>query len=457
MRSLLAALLLPLLAACGEPSLPPHAQLGGLVVVTREGPATYQVDGSGKATGFEHDLVVLFARELGVEARFVVAQDHAEITAMLARGRAHLAAAGLAPNAQGTLSFSRPIRELQQLLIQHGDALPIGNASDLAGRTVAVLAGSPQIAALEQIKPKPESMQVAMLDGIGELELLERANGNTSMLVAIDSAHFEIGANFFPNLDAAFTLPGRQPLVWAFPQNGEGALLERAEAFIERIRQDGTLERLVDRYFGHAHRLDQEDITRFLQKLQTVLPDYRRNFIEAQEIHGIDWRLLAALAYQESHWNPLATSWTNVRGMMMLTEETADRLRVRNRLDARQSILAGASYLAELKEQFPPAAAEPDRTWLAIAAYNLGMGHMNGARFIAQQVKRDPNSWYEMKQVLPLLSRPEHYARLKSGAARGGEAVIMTENIRTYYDILRRYEKAAAGSQAAEMRSRPPM
>jgi membrane-bound lytic murein transglycosylase F len=143
--------------------------------------------------------------------------------------------------------------------------------------------------------------------------------------------------------------------------------------------------------------------------------------------------------------------------MMMLTEDTADRLRVTDRLDARQSILAGTRYLIELRDQIPTEVKEPDRTWLALAAYNLGMGHMNGARFIATLVKRDPNSWYEMKQVLPLLSRPEYYARLKSGAARGGEAVIMTENIRTYYDILQRYEKAAVSPQAFSINSRPPM
>jgi membrane-bound lytic murein transglycosylase F len=191
--------------------------------------------------------------------------------------------------------------------------------------------------------------------------------------------------------------------------------------------------------------------------MQSVLPRYRRLFIEAQDVHGIDWRLLAALAYQESHWDPLATSYTNVRGMMMLTEDTADRLRVTDRLDARQSILAGTRYLVELKEQLPPEVAEPDRTWLALAAYNLGMGHMNGARFVATLVKRDPNAWHEMKQVLPLLAQPEYYARLKSGAARGGEAVIMTENIRTYYDILRRHEKAASGPQAFPMSSSPAM
>ncbi len=458
MRSLLTAILLPLLiAACGEPPPPPHAELGKLVVVTREGPTTYQLDGSGKASGFEHDLVALFVEELGVEARFIVAPDHAEIAAALASGRAHLAAAALAPVESDTLRFSRPIRELQQLLVQHEDALPVDDAADLTDRTVAVLAGSPQIEALARLQPRPEGMRVVELEGVGEMELLERVNARTAALAAIDSAHFDIGANFFPGLYAAFELPGSRPLAWAFPKGGEEALFQRAEAFIARVRQDGTLDRLVDRYFGHTRRLNQNDTARFLEKMHAVLPHYRRLFIEAQDIHGIDWRLLAALAYQESHWDPLATSWTNVRGMMMLTEDTADRLRVTDRLDARQSILAGTRYLVELREQMPAEAREPDRTWLALAAYNLGMGHLNGARFIATLVKRDPNSWYEMKQVLPLLSRPEYYARLKSGAARGGEAVIMTENIRTYYDILQRYEKAAVSPQAFSISSRPAM
>jgi membrane-bound lytic murein transglycosylase MltF len=384
MRSLLAAILLSLAAACGDAPLPPPAQLGKLMVVTREGLGTYLVDGEGKAAGFAHDLAVRFAEELGVEARFIIAHDSAGAARLLVHGRAHLAAGGLAPGEHPALRFTPPVGEMKAAPAPLDEVLPIKSGGEPDGRAIV-------------------------------------ASG------------------------------------WAFPVSGDAALVERAEAFLERIRCDGTLERLVDRYFGHVHRLGAGDLERFFEKMHSVLPHYRRHFVDAQEIHGIDWRLVAALAYQESQWDPLATSYTNVRGMMMLTEDTADRLRVKDRLDARQSILAGARYFAELKEQLPPEVVEPDRTWLAMAAYNLGMGHLNGARFIASLVKRDPNSWYEMKQVLPLLAKPEYYARLKSGAARGGEAVIMTENIRTYYDILRHYEQPAVSPQARSISSRPPM
>jgi membrane-bound lytic murein transglycosylase F len=251
MRSLLAAILLSLIAACGEP-LPPPAELGKLVVVTREGPITYQVDGSGK--DFRLRTRSGGALRAGTRRRGPLhrgATISAEIAAALASGRAHLAAAALAPMESDALRFSRPIRELQQLLVQHEDALPVDDAADLADRTVAVLAGSAQIEALARLQPRPEGMRVVELEGVGEMELLERVNARTAALAAIDSAHFDIGANFFPGLYAAFELPGNRPLAWAFPKGGEEALFQRAEAFIVRVRQDGTLDRLVDRYFGH--------------------------------------------------------------------------------------------------------------------------------------------------------------------------------------------------------------
>lgn len=213
-----------------------------------------------------------------------------------------------------------------------------------------------------------------------------------------------------------------------------------SHAFIERVRKDGTLARLEERYFGHVRRLKQIDIEKFFGQIETTLPKLRKHFQDAERITGIDWRLIAALAYQESHWDPFATSYTNVRGMMMLTEETADRLGVSNRLDARESIIGGARYLNILKDTLPADVEEPDRTWLALAGYNIGPGHLNAARTIGRQLKANPNAWYDMKRVLPLLAKPQYYNRLKSGRARGGEAVILVENIRSYYDILTRNE-----------------
>jgi membrane-bound lytic murein transglycosylase F len=253
--------------------------------------------------------------------------------------------------------------------------------------------------------------------------------------------HFDLAVNFFPDLAVAQELPGKVELAWAFrPQ--DDALRAAADAFIADFQRSGRLARLHDRYFGHIKRIDPIAATRFIDDMRRVLPRFRSLFERAAGLTGLDWRLLAALAYQESRWDPLATSYTNVRGMMMLTEETADRLGVGNRLDPAESILAGARYLTELSARLIDQVPEPDRLWMALAAYNLGYGHLNGARQLATGMKHDPASWYDMKKVLPLMSRPEYYERLKSGPARGGEAVILVENVRTYYDILRRHEPA---------------
>jgi membrane-bound lytic murein transglycosylase F len=170
----------------------------------------------------------------------------------------------------------------------------------------------------------------------------------------------------------------------------------------------------------------------------------RPHFQEAESLSGVDWRLIAAVGYQESHWNPMAMSPTGVRGLMMLTDETADRLQIKDRLDARDSIVGGARYLALLKEALPPRIAEPDRTFLALAAYNLGLGHLEDARILAQKANLDPDKWQDVRQVLGKLSDPESFQALKHGYARGFEALQLVDNIRNYYDILARMEPREA-------------
>jgi membrane-bound lytic murein transglycosylase F len=217
--------------------------------------------------------------------------------------------------------------------------------------------------------------------------------------------------------------------------------VRRAREFFSRIATDGTLKRLMDRYYGHVKRLDRSDLDNLFDAIRTRLPDYRPVFQEAQQVTGLDWRFIAALAFQESHWDPLATSPTGVRGMMMLTSTTADRLGVKDRLDPRQSIIAGARYFVDLRDSLPDRIAEPDRTWMALAAYNQGLGHLEDGRVLTQRLGLNPDIWIDIKKALPLLSRSDFYVTLKHGFARGGEAVVLTENVRTYYDILMQLEE----------------
>jgi membrane-bound lytic murein transglycosylase F len=435
-----------LLAGCGKGAgvVEPYTRTGELVVITRNSPTTYYEDASGQPAGIEHDLVELFARELGVKVRFIQASRFNQILPAVMAHQAHFAAAGLTvtPEREKLVTFGPAYQTIHQQIAYNTDSLRPANIQGLVGGRIEVVAGSSYVEQLEAMRATFPQLKWREQETLESEELLERvASGQTDYVVA-DSNIIEISKTYMPNLDAAFDISPPQSLAWAFPKDVSPELLAKADAFFARIHKDGTLKALLERYYGHTQRLESADIAEMLDKRTETLPRFRKYFQEGQDASDIDWRLLAALAYQESHWDPLATSPTGVRGIMMLTEDTADRLGVGNRLDARESIRAGAKYIASLKDMLPPRIPEPDRTWLALAAYNMGYGHLEDARVLAQRMRMNPDSWASIKQVLPLLGQSAYYPKLKHGYARGGQAVIFVESIRNYYDLLARFEPA---------------
>ncbi|CAB1368270.1 membrane-bound lytic murein transglycosylase MltF [Denitratisoma oestradiolicum] len=428
--------LMSLLSACQR--LPAPEQSGELVVAIRQEPVVAGVEGQ-KNTSFERDMVNAFAEKLGVDARFVVAADDGELVRLVKKGKVHFAASSWTSGKDG-LNYTSPLLETAQVVVGHTDDIALeADPVELDGHTVEAIEASPQWEALQKLAGTPARFKLQARSRVSDLDVLRDVAEQRVEFAATNLLHYRLGLQFMPELELALTLPGKLRYGWAFAPEAK-SLWRQAEDFVVEARGNGTIARFADRYFGNIERIKPDGIARLIQDARTLLHRYRRDFQDAQEITGIDWRLLAAVAYQESKWDPLATSPTGVRGMMMLTEDTADALGVSNRLDPRQSIRAGAKYLASLMEELPSQIVEPDRTWLALAAYNLGMGHLRGGRSLALGLKRDPDSWYEMKKVLPLMSRPEYYARLKAGPARGGEAVIMVENIRTFHSILSRLE-----------------
>ena len=446
MRPVISVLICLALAACEVPKKPPpparHSR--ELIVLTRNSSSTYYDNGSGEPVGLEHDLAMLFGKELGVPVKFIVAKQFDQILPDLAQHKAHLAAAGLSVTAEREkrVRFGPTYQTVQQQVIFNTDMEMPNSFQDLIGKRIEVVAGSSYAESLRQAKIKFKDLKWREIKISESEELLNKLAAGSLDAVIVDSNIYEIAQNFHPNLRVAFDVNKPQSLAWAFPRDVDPRFYARAVAFFKRIEQDGTLKQLIERYYGHVNRLEEADIAGILENMRSLLPKYRRLFHEAQELTGIDWRLLAALGYQESHWNALATSPTNVRGLMMLTEETADSLGVSNRLDARESILAGAEYLVMMKEMVPDRLTEPDRTWLALAAYNQGYGHLEDARILAQRHGLNPDAWSDVKQALPLLAKSEYFNTVKHGFARGGEPVIFVENIRTYYDILVKFEPA---------------
>lgn len=435
---------LALLAGCGfNERVPPLGESSSLVVAVRVSPVTYNPDSDDRLIPIEHDLLVRLAEHLKKTLEIIPLRSPAEVIEYVANGHAHLGAAWLPAIDDRRVTATAAFHSDALMLVQPDPSVPLKGVDDLSGKTVHVPIGSIAARTLEKLRKErvPSLTIIERPDGSG-VGLLRSVAQNEVELTAEYGELASIAQDYFPDMLLSAALTEKREIVWLTRNQPDGDVLKPVNDFLENIKADGTLARIKDTHFSFRRRLTQTDTTHFIEKISSLLPDYQGLFKQAQIRTNIDWRLLAALAYQESQWNPNATSPTGVRGMMMLTAETADRLGVANRLDAKDSILAGADYLAMLRDELPDSIAEPDRTWMALAAYNLGMGHLRGGRTMAPSYQLNPDSWYDMKKMLPKLSQPEVYARLKSGRARGGEAVILVENVRAFYDILSRHVPA---------------
>lgn len=413
----------------------------------RPGPTTWFTGPDGDAAGLDRDLADLFAKELGIALKVVSVSFPAELVAATASGQAQIGAGGLYQSAglDPPLLYTHGYFAVEPVLVYNTDGYKPASWDDLAGEVVAIDAGAGLEASLAKLRVEHPNVQWRMVSP-GPGGLIEQVSEGSLGYAVVGSNEAAAARNVFLNVETAFAAGPKQELVWILPPT-QLSLRDKANAFFERIRKDGTLQRLIDRYFGHEGRVERVDANVFQERIRTVLPAYSALFQQAQQKSGIEWRLLAAIAYQESHWNPQATSETNVRGMMMLTADTAKRLRVVDRLDARQSIVAGARYLAEIKKTLPQHIAEPDRTWIALAAFNIGIGHLEDARVLAARQKLNPDSWSDLKKTLPMLAQTDLADHTKYGPARGGQAVVFVETVRAYYDVLLRLAKPYYGVQ----------
>ena len=438
---LLLAVLACVAVGCEEAPkpIPPLAQSGELVVLTVNGPATYFEDAQGHPSGFEYDLVTAFARELRVNPVFVVIDDPARIAEKLRAKQAHMAAAALPRHFDfpGGLAWGPAYFNTQHQLVFRSGVPKPRSLQDLGEKPVGVIEES--VAEYLLSVPAPLHVRIERLPpGTSTADLLEQVAGGKLDYALVESTRFTLARRHYPTVEFAFNVGKPVDYAWLVSTVDKKRITEVAGPFFDRLKKDGTLKRLVDRYYSHAARLTAIDAGTLIERISTQLPDLKPFFEEAERASGLDWRLIAAIGYQESHWDASATSPTGVRGLMMLTDETADRLQVKNRLDARESIVGGARYLALLRESLQARIPEPDRTFLALAAYNIGIGHLEDARILAQRAGLNPDKWQDVRQVLPRLAEPEAFATLKHGYARGFEALQLVDNVRNYHDILAR-------------------
>lgn len=437
---LLLVVSLALLWSCSIP--PPLVERikasGELIVVTRNSGTTLY-EGPEGLTGIEHDLVLLFAQELGVKPHFIIPKRFEDLLPKVINGEAHLAAAGLTvtPERVSEIRFGPPYQEItQQVVYRRGNKRP-RKVEDLIGGKLVILAGSSHEEELLRLKARYPTLTWESRADLESAELMQMVQNREIDYTIADSNEFAITRRFMPNIGVAFDLTKPQPLAWAMAHAEDTSLYDAMKDFFDRIREDGTLDQLIERYYGHIGRLNFVELRTFVKHFESRLPNFEEAFKDAAATTEIDWRLLAAIGYQESHWNPLAKSPTGVRGIMMLTLDTAKQMNIESRLDPRQSIIGGAKYLRYIEDKLPERIQEPDRLWLTLAGYNVGFGHLEDARILTQHLGDDPDKWSDVKKHLPNLSLKKWYTGLKHGYARGNEPVNYVDNIRGYYELLR--------------------
>ena len=438
MKAALAIIATLLLGTCSQPPtvLEQIIRGGELRVVTRNLPSAYYLGAAGPQ-GPEFDLASRLAQELGVRLFIYSVPNVADAMRELESRRAHIAAAGLTRGIRlpAMTSFGPPYQQVREhLIFRQRDARPRNIVQANEGH-IEVVAGSAHAATLEQLRASQPNLSWVENPAAETEELLHRLSRREFDYTVADSNEFAIGRAFHPEIRIAFDLSGAKALAWAVDTR-DASLLKRVMAFFSSLKAEGRLATLLSAYYGDTDRFDYIQARVFIDHTESRLPQYRHWFREAASEIGVDWRLLAAIGYQESHWDPTATSPTGVRGLMMLTEGTARALKVQDRLDPRASIFGGARYFVWVRNQIPQRVLEPDRTWFALAAYNVGMGHLEDARILTQMHGRNPDLWNDVREHLPLLTQAKWYSRVKRGYARGWEPVRYVENIRSYMDIL---------------------
>ena len=432
------------LGTCSRPpgTLEEILSSGQIRVLTRVSPTTFY-SGADGFEGPEYLLVDGFARFLSdkydrpIEVQFESADRFADILPTVEARQTHFAAAGLTitPERLNRVSFGPSYQEVKQHLVYRLNSKKPQDFAALHGKRLEVVAGSSYAETLAGIQADQPDFTWAENPNLEINELLAAVVARQIDYTVADSTSFDVHRNYMPELAIAMDLKESDQLAWAFRKNNSTAIRADAEEYFASIRASGKLEQILDRYYGHTDKFDYVGTRIFIRHHDRRLQPYKNSFHEASRQTGADWRLLAAIGYQESHWDPTAVSPTGVRGLMMLTNATANYMGVSDREDPYEAIPAGARYFAQLRKRLADI-PEPDRTWFALAAYNVGYGHVRDAQRIVRMQGGTPNRWLSIRDALPLLSQHKWYSQVPNGYARGWEPVKYVKNVRTYFEIL---------------------
>ncbi|MGK3143348.1 membrane-bound lytic murein transglycosylase MltF [Pantoea sp. C2G6] len=437
----------------GQDTISQIKSRGVLRVSTINSPLTYYTINQSPA-GMDYELAKRFADYLGVKLKVTVRPNLSDLFDDLDEGKADLLAAGLNYNSERLTRYQTGpgYYNVSQQLVYRVDKPRPKNLGDLKGR-LTVASGSAYLSTLKSARSNqfPDLDWAISTDQSPKALLEAVADGKLDYTIG-DSVTIALLQRIYPQLAVAFDVTDEEPVTWYVRHSDDDSLNAAMLDFFNGMGEEGAMARLEEKYLGHVGTFDYVDTRTFLRAIDNTLPDIKPLF-KKYATH-IDWRLLAAISYQESHWNPQATSPTGVRGMMMLTRNTAESLDVGDRTDPEQSIRGGSQYLQDMMARVPQTIPEDERIWFALAAYNMGYAHMLDVLKLTARQGGNPDSWADVKLRLPMLSQKRYYTQTAYGYARGHEAYNYVENIRKYQvslvGYLQEQDKRLAQQMAAQ-------
>lgn len=437
-------LLLAILFGC-RPDIdkltPPRSELSHiqyqhiLRVGTLYSPRNFYYDQNDQPVGIDYELLKSYTDYLGIKLKMIPLYSQNDLFNALREKRVDLVAASIIPTPalQRQYRFSPVFYNVNSVLVYRLGSHPPSSLKEVTA-PIGVTQGSYHDDVLHQLKKRYPHLKIKADAQIDDEELLREVEQGTLKYAVVDNKILALTQRYYPQLSKALVLKKDEPISWAIRRNNDDSFYSTVIEFFGKKHQDGTIAKLVEKYFGHIQQFDYVDTRAFLAAIKTRLAQYKPWF--EKYAGDLDWRLLAAISYQESHWKPDARSYTGVRGMMMLTLQTASLVNVHNRLDPEQSIRGGAAYLRRLIKRIPDTIHQDEKVWFALAAYNMGFGHVLDVRRLTKMQGGNPNNWADVKERLPLLMQKRWYRRTHYGYARGSEASHYVNNIRQYYQSL---------------------
>lgn len=397
-------------------------------------PLVYNTKKNSPLPGYDYELIKDFAARYGFKIKWIKKDKRSQITEALKKGEGDLAVgrfyAHLADQASGLLTGPTMEDSRGALFCDRNDKIrSVKKMEKLKIYYPAEFGSHPGFGELAPRLAEKNSLKSVKTAG----EALKRIGPGACAIV--DELEGQYQATLKPNMVKITALNESLPIVWLV-NPAKQPLLEHIAWWFMGANRDARITRIQDRYHVRLTVLSDADLKRFHKSIDHTLNKYISDFKSSAKVYGIDWRLVAAVSYQESHWNEDATSFTGVKGLMQLTKATAEHLGIDDRLDPSQSIWGGSYYLKTLMEKFDDLNDPHEKVALALAAYNSGMGHLKDAQLLARRAGTTGLNWLELRSVYPMLADENVAKTLKAGTARGHETVQFVDRVMAFYTVL---------------------